>query len=371
MLKVHIRPHWEIRFNADPPLDTATLLALLLGIHDSGSIADAARNVGLSYRYAWGVLREAEALFGEPLLATGRGRGTRLTPLAEKLVWADRRIAARLSPTLDSLASELESELDKVRTIRRGPGLRTVRIDASHGFAVAALTGFLEQIELPVELRYRTSSDAVAALARRECDLAGFHVPEGEFETRAANWYLRWLDPRHHCLVHIAGREQGLLIAPGNPFGIQGLADLTQPDLRFVNRQAGSGTRMLLEMMLAARGIVPESIHGWNTAELTHSAVAAYIASGMADVGIGLRIAAEQFKLGFIPLAHERYFFALHNDALEDGLMARLLAVLREPGYHQRVAALPGYDATHTGRIEALDEAFPVLKIADKENHDS
>jgi molybdate transport repressor ModE-like protein len=359
MLKVHIRPHWEIRFNADPPLDTATLLALLLGIHETGSIADAARSVGLSYRYAWGVLREAEALFGEPLLETGRGRGTRLTPLAEKLVWADRRIAARLSPTLDSLASELESELDKVRTIKRSPGLHTVRIDASHGFAVAALTQVLEQIELPVELRYRTSTDAVAALARRECDLAGFHVPEGEFEARSASCYLRWLDPQRHCLVHIAGREQGLLIAPGNPFGIQGLDDLLQPGLRFVNRQAGSGTRMLLEMMLEARGIAPESIHGWNTAELTHSAVAAYIASGMADVGIGMRIAAEQFKLGFIPLAHERYFFALNTEALEDRLMARVLAVLRDPAYHQRVAALPGYDAAHTGRVEALDEAFP------------
>lgn len=368
MLKVHIRPHWEIRFNADPPLDTATLLGLLLGIHDTGSIADAARKVGLSYRYAWGVLREAEGLFGEPLLATGRGRGTRLTPLAEKLVWADRRIAARLSPTLDSLASELESELDKARTSRRGPGLPTVRIDASHGFAVAALTGFLENIELPVELRYRTSLEAVAALARRECDLAGFHVPQGEFEARAASCYLRWLDPERHCLVHLAGREQGLLVAPGNPFGVEDLVGLVQPGLRFVNRQAGSGTRMLLEMMLDARGIAPEAILGWNNAELTHSAVAAYIASGMADVGIGMRTAAERFKLGFIPLAHERYFFALHTDALEDNLMKRLLAVLREPGYHQRVAALPGYDAAHTGRIEALDEAFPA--IVTKETHD-
>ena len=215
---------------------------------------------------------------------------------------------------------------------------------------------------------------SVTALARRECDLAGFHVPEGEFEARAARWYLRWLDPQRHCLVHIAGREQGLLLAPGNPFGVAGLDDLLQHGLRFVNRQAGSGTRMLLEMMLAARGISPEAIHGWSNAELTHSAVAAYIASGMADVGIGMRIAAEQFKLGFIPLAHERYFFALHTDALEDPLMARLLGVLREPDYHRRVAALPGYNAFHTGRIEVLDEAFPAIAHNDKDSettHDS
>jgi molybdate transport repressor ModE-like protein len=370
MLKVHIRPHWEIRFNGDPPLDTATLLGLLLGIHDTGSIADAARSVGLSYRYAWGVLREAEALFGEPLLETGRGRGTRLTPLAEKLAWADRRIAARLSPTLASLASELERELDQVRTLgrenSREPGrdgsLHTIRIDASHGFAVAALTDYLAQLappgKIPLALRYRSSQEAVAALARRECDLAGFHVPLGEFEARAANWYLRWLDPRQHCLVHLAARDLGLLVARGNPLRVQGLDDLVRPELRFVNRQAGSGTRMLLELMLAARGIGQDAITGWNNAELTHSAVAAYIASGMAEVGIGMRTAAEHFKLEFIPLARERYFFALRNDALHHPLMARVLEILRSDDFHARVAALPGYDATHTGRIEGLDQAF-------------
>jgi molybdate-binding protein len=241
----------------------------------------------------------------------------------------------------------------------RGVGLRTIRMDASHGFAVAALTGYLDKLELPVELRYRTSLDAVAALARRECDLAGFHVPEGEFEEQTARRYLRWLDPERHCLVHICGRQQGLLVAPGNPLAIQDLADLARPGVRFVNRQTGSGTRMLLEMMLERAGIDGETINGWNSAEFTHSAVAAYIASGMADVGIGMRTAAEQFKLGFVPLLRERYFFALHLDALEDSLMAQLLAVLRQPGYHRLVNALPGYDAARTGSIESIQEAFP------------
>jgi molybdate transport repressor ModE-like protein len=355
MLKVHIRPHWEISFHSESPLDTAALLALLLAVHESGAIATAARTVGLSYRYAWGLLREAERLFGEKLIDSERGRGTQLTPLAQKLVWADHRIAARLSPTLESLASELESELSKLTLAR----LRTIRMDASHGFAVATLTGYLNRIELPVELRYRTCTDALSALARRDCDLAGFHTPEGKFEQRTIAQYLRWLDPQQHRLVHIARREQGLMVARDNPLGVKGLADLARAGVRCVNRQVGSGTRMLLEMMLQDAGIGPDAVNGYNSAEFTHSAVAAYIASGMADVGIGMRIAAEQFKLGFIPLAHERYFFALNTEALEDRLMARVLAVLRDPAYHQRVAALPGYDAAHTGRVEALDEAFP------------
>ena len=353
MLKVQIRPHWEIRFGAEPALDTAALLGLLLAIQDTGSIAQAAKAVQLSYRYAWGLLREAERLFGQGLLDTGRGRGTTLTPLAQKLVWADRRIAARLSPTLESLASELENELGKVNQ----ETLRTIRMDASHGFAVAALTAYLNTLELPMELRYRNSTDAVVALARRECDLAGFHVPLGAHQAATAAWYLRWLG-EEHSLVHIAGREQGLFVARGNPLGIGTLADLARPGVRFVNRQAGSGTRMLLEMMLAEAGIAADAINGYNSAEFTHSAVAAYIASGMGDVGIGVRTAAERFKLDFIPLVWERYFFALRTDALDEPLMRQLLTVVRQPGYHRQVAALPGYDAGETGKIESVHEAF-------------
>ncbi len=354
MLNIHIRPHWEISLNGERPLDTADLLGLLLAIQDTGSIAQAAKAVKLSYRYAWGLLREAEELFGQQLLQTGRGRGTTLTPLAQKLVWADRRIAARLSPTLQSLASELEAELTRIT----GVASRPLRLDASHGFAVAALMGCIDRDALPVDSRYRTSTDAVTALARRECDLAGFHVPMGRFRTPTAAWYLRWLDPLQHCLVKVAGREQGLITARGNPLGLHTLADLARPGVRFVNRQAGSGTRMLLEMMLAADGPAPETIQGFNSAEFTHSAVAAYIASGMADAGVGMRAASAQFKLDFTPLLKETYYFALRRDALDEPAMRGLLDLMRTPAYHKLVDALPGYDAEGTGEVVAIEEAF-------------
>lgn len=354
MLKVQIRPHWEISFGAAAPLDTAALLGLLLAVQDTGSIAQAAKTVKLSYRYAWGLLRDAEQLFGDSLLQSGRGRGTTLTPLAQKLVWADRRIAARLSPTLDSLASELEVELGKMAQDR----LRMIRMDASHGFAVAALMVHLNKVEMPVELRYRNSTDAVAALSRRECDLAGFHVPTGHFQPAAMDWYTRWLDPAQHCLIHLAVRHQGLFVAPGNPLKIRGLEDLVRPDIRFVNRQVGSGTRKLLELMLHAGDINVHDINGVNSAEFTHSAVAAYIASGMADVGIGVRTAAQRFNLDFIPLVRERYFFALRQDAVDDPLIRQFISILQLPEYHQRVDELTGYDAADTGKILSLEEAF-------------
>jgi molybdate transport repressor ModE-like protein len=354
MFKVIINPHWELTHDAEQPLDTAVLLHLLMSIQETGSISKAARIVGLSYRYSWGMLRDVEKLFGTPLLNTDRGRGTTLTPLAEKLIWADKRIRARLSPTLESLASELENEIGKTIVGKTKP----LRLDASHGFAVDALMHQLTEANLPVDLRYRNSTDAVAALSRKECDLAGFHVPLGEFEKKAVERYTQWLNPREHCLIHLAVRSQGLFIAPGNPKKINSLQDLTRPGVRFVTRQAGSGTRMLLELMLAGAGISPFDIEGYQSNEFTHSAVAAYIASGMADVGVGVKTAAHRFSLDFIPLIQERYFLALPLALMEDPLIEHVIEVVQSGYFRKVINTLAGYDSSDTGKILLLSEAF-------------
>lgn len=360
MFKVIINPHWELTHDADAPLDTAVLLHLLMSIQETGSISKAARLVGLSYRYSWGMLRDVEKLFGTPLLNTDRGRGTTLTPLAEKLIWADKRIRARLSPTLESLASELENEIGKTVVGKTKP----LRLDASHGFAVDALMHQLTQANLPVDLRYRNSTDAVAALSRKECDLAGFHVPLGEFEKKAVERYTQWLNPREHCLIHLAVRSQGLFVAPGNPKKILALQDLTRPGVRFVNRQAGSGTRMLLELMLAGAGISPFDIEGYQSNEFTHSAVAAYIASGMADVGVGVKTAAHRFSLDFIPLIQERYFLALPLALMEDPLIQHVIEVVQSGYFRKVINTLAGYESADTGKILLLSEAFGHAKAA-------
>ncbi len=359
MYKVTISPRWEIASGAAPPLDTSALLGLLRAIDEGGSIAEASRSVGLSYRYAWGLLRGAERIFGHALIASGRGRGTRLTALADKLIWADRRIAARLSPTLESLASELENELGRLV----GGAAGAIRLDASHGFAVAAFLKRIGTAGIPIELRYRNSSDAVAALARRECDLAGFHVPLGEYEQQAAARYRQWLSPRSHSLVHLATRTQGLIVAAGNPLGITGLADLARSGVRFVNRQDGSGTRMLLELMLPGAGLSAQQIGGYENTEFTHSAVAAYIASGMADVGVGVQTAAQRFGLGFVPLVRERYFLAAASAALDSPQMRQALDILRSAPLRADIGALAGYDPSDSGTILSLADAFgPALQ---------
>jgi len=354
MYKITINPHWQIAAESSQATDTTQLIRLLVQIQQTGSIALAAKAVGLSYRYAWGLLHDAEVLFKGPLVISGRGRGSVLTALAEKLMWADRRIAARLSPLLQSLASELANELDRMQADNPS----ALRIDASHGFAVAALLEQIHAAALPVELRYRNSSEALAALARKECDLAGFHVPIGTHEKAATTQYLRWLDPDRHALIHLAVRTQGLFVAAGNPLGITSLSDIANGRLRFVNRPQGSGTRMLLEFMLAELGIAPAAINGFESAELTHAAVAAYIASGMADAGLGVETAARHFGLDFIPLVRERYFFAVARDAMELPTMQQIVGILQSSDFKGALGRLAGYDGVDAGQILSLRQAL-------------
>jgi molybdate transport repressor ModE-like protein len=353
-MDIKLRPQWDVGPPGGPRIDTSALLALLAGVQETGSLAQAARAAGQSYRHAWGVVKHAEGLFGAALIESGRGRGSVLTELAHRLIWADRRISARLSPLLESLASELERDLE--RSLE--PSRAAVRIDASHGFAVARLMELMHAAELPVELRYRNSLESVASLARGDCDLAGLHVPIGEFEGRALKRYLRWLRPEMHCLVHVAVRTQGLFVARDNPKKIRGLADLKRQDLRFVNRPEGSGTRVLTELLLEREGIAEGDVLGFDDTELTHAAVAAYIASGMADVGIGVQTAAQRFGLHFIPLLRERYFFALRIASLKQPPMQPVLALLSAPASRAAIASLAGYHAAETGRVQRLDEAF-------------
>ena len=354
MWRVSIHPEWVVGPAGREPHPLPELLPLLTAIQTSGSIADAARVTSMSYRRAWGMLRRFEQDFGAPLVIKTRGQGTRLSALAEKLLWADRRVAARLSPTLESLSSELEGELESLLA----PNRASLRINASHGFAVAALVAALGREHVPVELKYRTSTEAVAALARGECDLAGFHVAEGPFQKASVEPYLAWLDPHQHVLIHLAHRTQGLFVASGNPKGVSGLEDLARQDLRFVNRQVGSGTRVLIDLLLARHRIDPARIVGYENTEFTHAAVAAYIASGMADVGFGLEAAARRFGLDFIALLRERYFFACEASAVGKSVLRNVLTLLRGEQMREVIDALPGYDSRLTGTVIELEEAF-------------
>lgn len=351
--RVGLRPQWLL-VDEGGEVSLHELLALLAAIDATGHIAGACRACGLSYRHGWGILRRFEESFGTPLLITRRRRGTELSLFAQRLLWANRRIEARLTPTLESLASELQEDLQRLLP-ETTPHLR---LHASHGFAVEALMQHMSHRPPGMELRYRTAGEALASLLRRECDLAGFQLPLGEYQRPILQYYAQWLDPDQHMLVHLAVRHTGLFTTAGNPKNLSGIADLARPDVRFVNRQADSSTHRLIGLMLARAGIKPEQVQGYDTTEFTHMAVAAHIASGMADAGVGVQTAAVRFGLHFIPLVRERYFFAFHRAMLEHPSMQALLAVLRSPEYLAYLEQLVGYEAGETGKVQTLREAF-------------
>jgi molybdate transport repressor ModE-like protein len=354
MFKVSIKPQWTVR-QFDAQLLPARLLDLLMEIRERGSIAAACARSGASYRHAWGLLKSGEHQFGAPLVTRGRGRSASLSPLGEKLVWADRRIAARLSPLLDSLASELEVEIE--RALSAAPTV--MRIHASHGFAVETLRAFLSRAQIPADLKYRTSQQAVASLAGGNCDVAGFHVPLGEFQARAVAHYAPWLDAGSQRLVNVATRRQGLMVARGNPKRIYRLADIAREDVRFINRQQNSGTRILLDMLLEREGVDAKGIRGFEEGEYTHAAVAAYIASGMADAGFGIETPARAFNLEFLPVETERYFLICRADSLDLPPLRRMLDIMRSRDYRQAVNQLPGYNGDRAGTVEKIGDAFP------------
>ena len=356
MHHVSIKPQWSIR-RRDGGTLPARLIGLLVDVDEHGSLMAACQNAELSYRHAWDLVRQGEALFGAPLLVMTRGKGSQLTPLAQKLVWADRRISARLSPVLDTLASELEVEIERALSAPAP----LLRIHASHGFAIAKLHEMLSAEGMPVELKYGTSLEAVAALHGENCELAGFHVPVGEFQAEVARHYARWFDLSAHRLIHVATRRQGLMVAGGNPRKLYDVPDLARPGVRFINRQPGSGTRFLLDLLLRRAGIDSSEVAGYEQGEYTHAAVAAYVASGMADAGFGVETPARQFKLDFIPMQSERYFLLCHERSLDTTFLQRTLALMRDERYQQAVDAMPGYEAVDTGRITTLAEAFPEL----------
>ncbi len=351
---IRINPEWTIETPDGKTLSLSMLLGLLAEIDVSGNIVAASESRGHSYRHAWGVLRQFEDVFGVPLLITKRRKGTELSEFAKRLVWANRRIQARLSPTLESLASESQEELEKLIP-EHTPN---IRLHASHGFAVEGLTQRMNTPSTILELRYRTAIEALAALDQSECELAGFQVPVGKFEGAILERYAPWLNRDTHMLVHLAVRNTGMFVKPGNPRNIQSIRDLARKDVRFVNRQPGSSTRFLVGLMLEEENISTSAVSGFEDSEFTHMAIAAHIASGMADVGIGVQTAAHRFGLDFIPLVRERYFFALHRNSLQQINVEKFIHFMRSSDYLEFLGQLVGYDATETGTIQTVDEAF-------------
>lgn len=194
------------------------------------------------------------------------------------------------------------------------------------------------------------SLGGLMALKRGQCHLAGSHLLDaasGAYNRKAIEENIE--EPV--VLLRLVDREQGILTAPGNPLGISGIEDLTRGGLRFVNRQRGSGTRVLLDYKLACLGIAPTRIAGYRDEEYTHMNVAAAVLSGRADAGLAVRSAANALGLPFVPVGIEEYDLVIPRRFYENPAMQALLDVIRSEDFKQAVTALGGYGTEKTGQV--------------------
>jgi molybdate transport repressor ModE-like protein len=354
MAKITIRPAWTFISDSGEKVDPQ-LFGLLAAIHEQGKLTLAAKQVKLSYRYAWTLLGKWERFFGGPLVLKERGRGAQLSSLGAKLLWAEQRTDANLFPQLENIASELNLEIG--RALQNAQSV--IHVHASHGYAVEKLPALMrEHGHAAVDLQYMGSVAAVASLAQHGCDLAGFHVPLGEQASVLWREYAKWLKPRLHGIIRLVTRTQGLIVQKRNPLRIGAIADLQRPGVRFVNRQRDSGTRHLLDGLLRRQGIEARRIQGYDTGEFTHAAVAAFVASGMADVGFGVEPAARQFKLDFIPVVKERYMLACRIESLRQGAIQELIRLVQGPEYRAMVEPEAGYALDSPGRLEKVQASM-------------
>lgn len=329
---------WTWNFGAGlSEADSAKLLQLLDAVQAQGKLAAAASACQVSYRSAWGLLKRYEQHFGQPLVIKGRGRGTALSDFGERLLALDA--AARAS--LDSLHAPWGLRLKELLAPSETAEPERLHIAASHDLALADWIENGRRVK--VDIHWRGSEEALTALARGECDAAGFHIPGklGSAETSA--WLGRWLDLRQYAFFPVMRRQHGILTAPGNPFGITSLADVAKLRLRMVNRQRGSGTRGMIDQLLAANGLQASALPGYAHEEFTHDAVAAAVASGKVDVGVAIQAAAARYDLGFVPLGSDLYCLALRTAIAHGTAVAHLVRRFRGETFKARLAALTGY----------------------------
>jgi putative molybdopterin biosynthesis protein len=194
------------------------------------------------------------------------------------------------------------------------------------------------------------SLGGLVALRDGLCHLAGSHLLDPATGEYTLPYVERILGTDDVAVVRLVHRDQGLIVAPGNPLGLTGIEDLSREGVRYVNRQRGAGTRALLDHELAARDLDPARISGYSREEHTHLAVAAAVAAGRADTGLGILAAARAFGLDFVPVAREPYDLVLRASTLDEPLLAPLWELLARPAFRAEVEALGGYSCAETGR---------------------
>jgi putative molybdopterin biosynthesis protein len=293
-------------------------------------------------------LRVTLGRVGERIVANPLGRGA---GVVSTLVKADAFL--RIPSLSEGINAGEEVSVELLRS--RSEIANTIVFSGSHDLSIGLLEDCLKRAHphLKISATNVGSLGGLLALKRGEAHVVGTHLLDAKTGAYNLPDIRRHLKMSAVTVVHLVGREQGLIVAPGNPKHIRRLQDLVRDDVRFVNRQPGAGTRVLLDYKLAKLRLRPQRIHGYAREEFTHMAVAVAVASGLADCGLGVRSAANALGLDFVPVEKEEYDLVFRRDFYASDMGQALLAAVRSDEFRQAVAGLGGYDVSNTGKLKA------------------
>lgn len=283
---------------------------------------------------------------GEKIVAVPLGRGA---GVITTMVRADGFL--RIPTLSEGINAGDEVEVELLRDPEEIE--KTILCTGSHDLSVGVLEDQLKlrHPELKIAATNVGSLGGLLALQRGETHIAGTHLLDSQSGDYNVPDIKRTIPTLPVVLVHVARREQGLLVPRGNPKRITGLSELAKKEITFVNRQSGSGTRVLLDFELKRHGIDARAIRGYEREEFTHMAVGVAIVSGLADVGLGVRSVANALGLQFIPVAEEQYDLLFWRPFFESERGERLVDVIRSDGFKKALTALGGYDTTSAGNV--------------------
>lgn len=198
------------------------------------------------------------------------------------------------------------------------------------------------------------SMGGIMAIRRGEAHMAGCHLLDTADGTYNRSFIRKYFPKGDVKLVSCVGRQQGLMVARGNPLNICSFADISRQGIRYVNRQKGSGTRILTDYLCSREKVEPSDVYGYTREELTHTSVAAQIACGSADVGMGIYSAAKLYDLDFIPICIEEYDLIIPDHAWDSPMVQQLLTILRSDAFREKILSMGGYTVEHPGQVLCL-----------------
>jgi molybdate transport repressor ModE-like protein len=324
-MKIQIKPSLLVP-ESQQSFDLQLVQTLLHEIAEGKTLTSAAKNAGINYRNLISLFNSVEIIFREKLIDRVKGHGTALTDFGNSfLSYLDEK-----SFELESIATSFQDGLNqRIKKYSEAIEPKLIFYTSSDPIIQNCAFGLAS-----VELKVAGSGESLERLIAGDASIAGYNV-SSESDSKVI---YRRLSKLGMDVFPVMKRTQGLITKKGNPLGIKSVHDLLNPKLRFINRQIGSGTRLLLDRVLLQEGIDPAAINGYESEEYTHSAIASAILANKADVGLGVKNIAVNDGLGFIPIMDEIFFLAMKQDISRQPVISKLIRKVRKlssetPGY--------------------------------------